>query len=132
MNIQKMKKVQKILAIVMMVMLLISTFSTVAMALTEPKSITAAPGVQSDAIDTAGKQIVGILQTVGVSVSVIVLIVIGIKYMMGSAEEKAEYKKTFMPYIIGAALIFAASVFAQVAYDFFTGLGNSVTGSNTP
>ena len=132
MNIQKMKKVQKILAIVMMVMLLISTFSTVAMALTEPKSITAAPGVQSGAFDTAGKQIVGILQTVGVSVSVIVLIIIGIKYMMGSAEEKAEYKKTFMPYIIGAALIFAASVFAQVAYEFFTGLGNSVTGSNTP
>ena len=127
MNIQKMQKLQKILAIVMMVMLLISTFSTVAMALTEPKTITADDSVQSEAINTAGKQIVGILQTVGVSVSVIVLIVIGIKYMMGSAEEKAEYKKTFMPYIIGAALIFAASVFAQVAYDFFTGLGKSVT-----
>lgn len=127
MNIQKMQKIQKILAIVIMAMILITTASTAVMALTEPKLITADDSVKSEAINTAGKQIVGILQTVGVSVSVIVLIIIGIKYMMGSAEEKAEYKKTFMPYIIGAALIFAASVFAQVAFDFFTGLGGSVT-----
>ena len=42
--------------------------------------------------------------------------------MMGSAEEKAEYKKTMMPYIVGAALIFAASALAQVIYQFFTGV----------
>ena len=42
--------------------------------------------------------------------------------MMGSAEEKAEYKKTMMPYIIGAALIFAASALAQVVFKFFTGI----------
>ena len=34
--------------------------------------------------------------------------VIGIKYMMGSAEEKAEYKKTMLPYLIGAIILFAA------------------------
>ena len=39
--------------------------------------------------------------------------------MMGSAEEKAEYKKTFIPYIVGAALIFAASIFAQGIFEFF-------------
>lgn len=38
--------------------------------------------------------------------------------MMGSAEEKAEYKKTLMPYFIGAVLIFAASAFAQAIYSF--------------
>ena len=73
-------------------------------------------------IQTVGESIVGILQTVGVVLSVIVLIVLGIKYMMGSAEEKAEYKKTFIPYVVGAALIFAASAFAQVIYQFFTGV----------
>ena len=51
------------------------------------------------------------------------LVVIGIKYMMGSAEEKAEYKKTLMPYIIGAALVFAASAIAGIIYGFTNVLG---------
>ena len=72
-------------------------------------------------IKTIGNNIVKILQTVGVVLSVIILIVLGIKYMMGSAEEKAEYKKSMMPYVIGAALIFAASALAQVIYNFFSG-----------
>ena len=72
----------------------------------------------TDVADKAGK-IVGIIQVVGTMVSVGMLIVLGIKYMMGSAEEKAEYKKTFIPYVVGAALIFAASVFAQSIYDIF-------------
>ena len=40
--------------------------------------------------------------------------------MMGSAEEKAEYKKTLMPYVIGAALVFAASTIAGVLYSFLS------------
>ena len=32
--------------------------------------------------------------------------VIGIKYIMGSVEDKAEYKKTLKPYVIGAVLVF--------------------------
>lgn len=128
MNILRMQKFQKVIVTIMMVLMLISTVCSVVMAV-EPKGITADKSVNSNTITTAGKQIVGILQTVGIVLSVIILIVIGIKYMMGSAEEKAEYKKTFMPYIIGAALIFAASLFAQVAFDFFTGLGDSVNNS---
>ena len=44
--------------------------------------------------------------------------VLGIKYMMGSAEEKAEYKKTFIPYIVGALLLFAASALVGVLYNW--------------
>ena len=77
-------------------------------------------------INNVGNSVIGVLQVVGIVLSVIVLIVLGIKYMMGSAEEKAEYKKTMMPYIVGAALIFAASAFAQVIYDFFVGVSGTV------
>jgi len=75
----------------------------------------------TSAIQTAGKNIVGVLQAVGIILSVIMLSVIGIKYLMGSAEEKADYKKSLMPYVVGAALIFTASVFAQAIYEFFNG-----------
>ena len=50
--------------------------------------------------------VVGIIQVIGSIVSVVVLIVLGIKYMMGSIEEKAEYKRTMMPYVVGAVLFF--------------------------
>lgn len=61
-----------------------------------------------------GQKIVNILATIGVVVAVIVLLVIGIKYMMGSASEKAEYKKTMIPYLVGAVLIFGTSAIAKV------------------
>ena len=73
-------------------------------------------------MQNVGKNIVGILRTVGIILSVIILIILGIKYMMGSAEEKADYKKSMMPYIIGAALIFAASAFAEVIFQFFSNI----------
>lgn len=76
-----------------------------------------------DSINTIGNQIITIISTVGSIASVIVLVILGLKYMMGSAEEKAEYKKTLMPYIIGAALVFAASAIAGMIFGFTQNLG---------
>ena len=73
-------------------------------------------------ITKVGNDIVGIFQVVGVVLAVVIIIVLGIKYMLGSAEEKSEYKKSMLPYVIGAALIFLCSIFANVIYEFFAGL----------
>lgn len=78
---------------------------------------------QTNSIDKLGNQVIRIVSTVGTIFSVIVLVVLGIKYMMGSAEEKAEYKKTLLPYIIGAALVFAASGIATIIFNFASNLG---------
>ena len=37
--------------------------------------------------------------------------------MIGSASEKAEYKKTMIPYIVGAVLIFAGTSLVKVIYS---------------
>lgn len=71
-----------------------------------------------------GKQLIGIITTVAVVVAVIMLLVLGIKYMMGSASEKAEYKKTMIPYLVGAILIFGASAITKVV----VGLAQGITG----
>ncbi len=60
----------------------------------------------------------GYIQTLGSILSVIVLVVLGIKYMIGSVEEKAEYKKTMIPYLTGAILLFAGSNIVQIIYDW--------------
>ena len=63
----------------------------------------------SDKIVAKANPILGAITVVGIVVSVITLTVLGIKYMIGSIEEKAEYKKSMIPYIIGVVLLLAAS-----------------------
>ena len=86
--------------------------------LTVPKTLTGSNNANTTTMQNIGNQIITVVSVAGSIVSVIVLIVLGIKYMMGSAEEKAEYKKTLMPYIIGAALVFAASAIAGIVFNF--------------
>ena len=83
-----------------------------------PSSLTGKAVSGTEKITDLGNQAITIISIVGSVVAVIVLIVLGLKYMMGSTEEKAEYKKTLMPYVIGAVLIFAASVIAGAIYGF--------------
>lgn len=62
-------------------------------------------------------QILGIIQTIGTVIAVAMLIVIGIKYMLGSIEERAEYKQTLKPYLIGAFLVFSGTMVPQLIYQ---------------
>lgn len=75
------------------------------------------PGDTQTKIDNFGQGIIKVITTVGSICSVVVLIILGIKYMMGSVEEKAEYKKTLLPYAIGAGMVFAASSLVSVIYN---------------
>ena len=56
-------------------------------------------------------------------VAVVMIAVLGIKYMMGSAEEKSEYKKSLLPLLVGAILVFGAATVAKV----IVGLASSFT-----
>lgn len=68
-------------------------------------------------LDEAGNKILGAVQVVGTIVSVGMLMIIGIKYMLASTEEKAEYKKTFWVYIVGAIFVFSIANLAEVIYN---------------
>lgn len=49
-----------------------------------------------------------ILVTVATAISVLVGIILGIKYMMGSVEEKAKYKELLLPYLAGCVAVYGA------------------------
>ncbi len=118
----KLNKVLYVILIALVLLVTISNFTSVFAAITDPGTITGSPTSGATKITDTGKKIVGIIQTVGSVAAVVVLVALGIKYMMGSTEEKAEYKKTLMPYVIGAVLVFAASNLASVVYNFSQGL----------
>ena len=61
--------------------------------------------------------ILGVIYYIGVFLSVGMLMAIGIKYMTGSIEEKAQYKETMWPYIIGAVLLFGGINIVKIIYD---------------
>lgn len=71
----------------------------------------------ADKITDIGNDIIGILQIIGTILSVVVLVVIGIKYMLGSVEERAEYKKTMWPYLLGAILVFSITNILGIIVD---------------
>ena len=47
-----------------------------------------------------------------------IIMVIGIKFMMGSVEEKAQYKEHLKPYIIGVTMVFCISTILRVIASF--------------
>lgn len=61
------------------------------------------------------------IRTVGIVVSVGTLSVIGIKFMLGSLEEKAQYKQILIPWVIGAIMVFAMTTIPTIIYEFSTG-----------
>ena len=119
------KKTMKILTTIATILLIVSMGASIVCAATDIGGVSIDPKTDNTGdITKVGNKIMGILQVVGVLIAVIILMVLGIKYMMGSAEEKAEYKKTMIPYLVGAILIFAASTIANVVYQFATSLNS--------
>lgn len=121
-----MKKTIKILLVVCVLLsVFCTTISMAAASGVSPKDYTGTNTGDLDvgSVEKVGNQIIKIVSTIGSIASVIVLVILGLKYMMGSAEEKAEYKKTLLPYVIGAALVFAASTIATVVYNFTSNIG---------
>ena len=116
-----MKKLTKIMSIVMIVIMLLGCLSTVFAATSVPPSEwdkDHESKIDTTDISNFSASIINVVAVVGSAAAIVTLIILGIKYMMGSAEEKAEYKKTLLPYIIGAAMVFGASVLVGVIYNF--------------
>lgn len=70
--------------------------------------------------------VLGVINVVGVVVSVITLMILGVKYMFGSVEERAEYKKTAIYYILGAVLIFSVTTIPNALYAIGISLSQSI------
>ena len=71
--------------------------------------------VSNEVLDVAGG-IVSLLQVLGTVIAVITIMIMGIKYMAGSVEENATYKKSMIPYLIGCILLFATVTIINAVY----------------
>lgn len=122
-----MKKTVKMLSVILLITLVaMFSFGVISNATDDVVSnLFNSSNTNTSGIQSVGANIVSIITTIGIIVAVIVLLILGIKYMMGSASEKAEYKKTMIPYLIGAVLIFGASAIAKAVIA----MSASITGN---
>lgn len=122
---EKAKKI--IIALIMMIMM-------IAM-ITEPYKVYATTidvnaykpnieGVDSaNRATTIANSITNILAVIGTVVSVAMLIVLGIKYMIGTVQEKADYKKTMGPYLVGAIMVFSITQILKIIASMVSEVG---------
>lgn len=61
-------------------------------------------------------QIIRMIRNFSIIAGVIILIVLGVKYMIGSVEEKSGYQKAFVPLVIGIILVMAATSIASFLF----------------
>lgn len=111
-----MKKTVKIITILLIAITLISFSANVFAAEINPSSLTPTYGDDAGLSKKAG-QIMGMIRNVSIVASVIIIMVLGVKFMLGSVEEKAEYKKSFMPLIVGIVLVVSATTIAAFIFN---------------
>lgn len=118
-----MKKSVKIISILMMAIMMIMVVTPVFAAVDTNKAISDVDGKISyngnTEFSTKLGKIIGFLQWAGAIAGVLILTIFGIKYMMGSLEEKAEYKKTMIPFIVGAIVLITAPQIAKLIFSIF-------------
>ena len=117
-----MNKTIRIVSIILMVSIFTLFLSTTVFAASDIIDSLNPDYEDQSGLTTVGQKIISIISTVAIVISVIVLLIIGIKYMMGSASEKAEYKKTMIPYLVGAIIIFGAGAIAKVVVNLATSI----------
>lgn len=62
----------------------------------------------SDIFNRGGK-VLKILRNIAAVVSIVTITIIGLRYMVGSVEQKAEYKQTMVPVMVGCILVASLS-----------------------
>ena len=122
-----MKKNVKIISTILSAIMLVATIAGTVMAAPDINEVidkveTSGTVNNTSQITIVGANIVNIIQVVGIVIAIVILLIIGIKYLTASAEGKAEYKKTMIPYLVGAGLVFAGTSIVKVVYSMVTQL----------
>lgn len=115
---KNMKTLKKIVSVLLTISMLI-TMGTLVFATDVPQ-----PSISgTNPFSNIGSTVLGYVQWFGYAMAVGMLLYIGIKYMMSSANEKADLKKGSVNYVIGAVLVFAASTIVGLFKD----VGGTIT-----
>lgn len=120
----KTSKITKIISILVIIAAITLSLNTVLAKgeTTDSVTIPKATAVESKGFTETVGNVLGVVTYVCYAAAVILLIILGVKWLMAAPDTKADMKKTAITYVIGAIMIFAAGAIVQV----IKGLGSSV------
>ena len=72
------------------------------------------------AVTKTANNIIGIVQVICYAAAVIMLVLVGVKFITASPEAKADIKKSAIMYVIGAIIVFAAGTLLGVISNLST------------
>lgn len=116
----KNKTIIKIIGICVLLVILLSAVTTVLGVSMEIGDFRGRrTGVGNGLSDTANT-IIGVVQIIGVAVAVVMLIVLGMKFMTGAPEGKATVKAGMLYYLLGAVLLLGTTGILQIVKTYST------------
>ena len=75
-----------------------------------------------DKAKSIGVRVLTAIRNISIIATVIVISIIGVKYMVGSAEERAGYKKSLIPLAIGVIIVASTATIATTIFTFTKGV----------
>lgn len=118
-----MNKTVKIISTLLIAVLLVATMSQACLATDTYKNIintvdNKGQGVSNniDGVQNVAGNVIKLIRNVAAIAAVLIISILGIKYMIGSTEERAEYKKSFIPLIVGIIVVVAAASIASLLF----------------
>lgn len=141
--VKNIKQINKIVKILIVLIMLSTVFSNIVYARQSDGapsggSGTGGSGTKSDKIIDTNKYapdnepmdspraaaiagtVLNVVQVIGIIIAVGCISIVGIQYMVGSVEQKAEYKKTMTAMIVGAILLVSTTTIVKVIYSTVT------------
>ncbi len=140
----KIKNITKIITIILLITIILTSFTTISQAGSTSTQLTDGGGSGGSSGASAGTinpedfkpgdltdsdtavafrsagVIVNAIINVGLVISIVMFMVLGMKYIMGSIEERAEYKKTLMPMVIGTLMIFISGKIVSIIWNIMS------------
>lgn len=124
-----MKKRTKILTVIIMIVLavcmctnVLATTTSVPSESVDPDSYKPKDLTVTDAGEfvNIANSIIAAIRIFGTVVAVVALMALGVKYMLGSVQDRAGYKETMIPYLVGAVMVFAIPNVIGIIFDLVT------------
>ena len=81
---------------------------------------TNAEAATTELVGIANK-LIGLIQIASAVAAVVLIAVFGFKFILGSANEKADYQKSFIPLIVGVVVVFATTSIAKLLFGLIGG-----------
>lgn len=118
------KKISIFIIILTLILILlpINSYATIFDPVINPELYSPGKDQGSKELTNVANTVLGIIKVAGTFISVIATMIIGVKYMLGSIEEKAQYKETMVPYVIGIVLLFVGVNILEPIYNLVTGI----------